>query len=310
MTELKQILLSNRYYARNSLNWFVFLLDVGKTQTLRTLAVSVFFVGAYFGLLSYVEEYHYDIDFHLPGFVTYTLGYIMIVLYYFRLNTSYYRWYDGRKALNYLGANADSFAVKLNSYLDFDPANRLFFRNMILNHVAATNAHLRGKTNMETLNGCSEEDLQFLTKSYHLPNAIVQLMAQKLNMLCQQSIITKVQYWTLNKHLSKANELLAQCDAIRKTEPPLSYLYLIRIFLVLYTTILPFGFIHDLNAWVILMLMVYFYFYTGCEIISNEIQNPFEFDQNDLPIDTICSVMSKSVTSIFDNKQDERFTLV
>ncbi len=296
MAELKETLLSKRFYQKDSLNWFVFLLDVPKTHTIRTMALSTVIVAGYFSLLHYILTYHYDIEFHLPGFVTYTLGYIMIILYYFRLGTSYYRWYEGRKALSYLGASAETFAMKLSSYLGEDQNEREYFERMLQNLLIAINGHLRGEVDRTLLANCTP----FVMNSQHVPNAITQVISDRINYLYTGNKISKVEFLQLGKHLAKINELLAQCDAIRKTDPPFSYLYLIRVFLVMYTLILPFGFIHDFNAWVILMLVIYFYFFTGCEIISNEIQNPFEYDQNDLPIDSICLVIRKSVKSIFE----------
>ena len=41
-----------------------------------------------------------------------------------------------------------------------------------------------------------------------------------------------------------------------------------------------------------------YYFFAGCEVISQEIDDPFGNDKNDLPIDDICYSVKKAVKAL------------
>lgn len=83
----------------------------------------------------------------------------------------------------------------------------------------------------------------------------------------------------------------SSCVRIKETPIPKSYEMHIKISIFLYILSLPFGLFYDMGLWSILMVVVVYYIIAGIEIISREIENPFEGAPNDLPI-------SKYVTKI------------
>jgi putative membrane protein len=96
-----------------------------------------------------------------------------------------------------------------------------------------------------------------------------------------------MQFLDLNRNLIKNSELLSSAETLKTTPPPKIYIIHIRGFLLSYMFMIPFGFIHEFGVWMLLFLLVFFYFYTGLEIISEEIEDPFGFDMNDLPVEPI-----------------------
>jgi putative membrane protein len=72
----------------------------------------------------------------------------------------------------------------------------------------------------------------------------------------------------------------------------------IKVSLMIYLLTLPFGLFHDLGFFAIPMVMVLFYIIAGVEIISNEIEQPFAGDPNDLPMDSLFNIMSSSINKI------------
>jgi len=266
------------------ITWFSFLRHAFRTPTVRALALSVFLTLGYYTFLYYIFEYHYNSDFFMPDFVIYTMGYIIALLFYFRLNSSFYRWNDGAKSLAYLKANAETFLMKSRIYLGEDSEDVHFFHIMIGNHYKALRDMLRDirKTRdlVEPEPGYNEK----MAKAYVLSNRINELIQERINQLYKSGKLTRVQFWDINKIVTKNTELVAACQAIHNTPPPKSYIVHIRSFLVAYMFMIPFGFMGHYEVWMIFFLSVYFYFYTGLEIISEEIQDPFGFDVNDLPL--------------------------
>ena len=97
--------------------WFAGLKGAFKTPTWKSLYSSLVFVFFFYLFLYILATRFVDFEFHIPGFVVYSLGYVIAILFYFRLTNSYYRWNDGNKTLAYLKVYADSFSMKVSVYL-------------------------------------------------------------------------------------------------------------------------------------------------------------------------------------------------
>lgn len=69
----------------------------------------------------------------------------------------------------------------------------------------------------------------------------------------------------------------------------------------MYCLTLPIGYVSSLHYLVIPLVVFVFYVLASLEIIAEEIENPFGTDANDLPLDTICKGIHKTVTQSFDH---------
>ena len=279
--------------------WFSILFDFHKTKTLKKLSFSVLAVGAYTLAIEILEDKVFHIDFKAPSIVFSILGIVLGLLLVFRTNTAYDRWWEGRKLLSNLGANAKSFAIKINSYLPAsDIANKTFFAKMISNHAFAMKENLRGEVQFEELDEVTPGYNDLLKSVYHVPNQIISTISDKVVSLYKEGKITDPQLLELSKHLDAAVEIVASCERIRTTPVPFSYSIHLKKFIFFFTVILPFGFIHDLGYWCFIIVMIIFYALVGLEAIGEEIEDPFGQDENDLPIDAICRSLKKSVNAI------------
>ena len=98
---------------------------------------------------------------------------------------------------------------------------------------------------------------------------------------------------SLDKLLEYSNNL----ERIKNTPIPLSYVFHIKMSILIYLVTLPFGMFHDLGLWSVPMVMLIYYIIAGVEIISNEIENPFANDPNDLPTHKLFDVILKTLAS-------------
>lgn len=278
--------------------WFAGLRGAFSTTTLRSLASSLVIVFCYYAFLYYLNTQHVDFEFHIPGFVVYTLGYVIALLFYFRLNNSYYRWMDGYKSLTYMRANADAFAMKFRTYLKDYPEEILFLTAMMKNYARSMRDIVRDfqdpKGMIEAEKGIGKK----FENVYHLPSRVNTLIEKRINELYLSGKITKVQFLDLNRCVIKNSEHLSSAEALKGTPPPKAYVLHIRGFLVSYMLMIPFGFTEDFAAWMLLFLLVFFYFYAGLEIISDEIEDPFGFDPYDLPVEPLTIDMENRIESI------------
>ena len=111
-----------------------------------------------------------------------------------------------------------------------------------------------------------------------------------------------MQFLEVTKHIDDTSEVVSSCERISTSPIPLSYSIYLKKFLFAFVLILPFGFIHDLGYWCVLIVMLIFYAIVGLDVIAEEIEDPFGQDENDLPFDAICKSLKKNVNEILKVK--------
>jgi ion channel-forming bestrophin family protein len=279
--------------------WFAVLFDFHRTKTLRRLLVSMLLVGLYAFIIDYVESELLHIDFKPPSYVYSMLGIVLGILLVFRTNTAYDRWWEGRKLLSKLGYTWKNVAIKLNAFLpQTDIADRTYFATMIANHSFSLKESLRGGVIVDELVESEPGLLDNLDSLYHIPNFFLTRICEKINSLYKNGTITDMQFLELSKHIDDTSEVVSSCERIRTSPIPFSYSIHLKKFLFAFILILPFGFIHDLGYWCVLIVMLIFYAMVGLDVIGEEIEDPFGQDENDLPFDAICKSLRKNINEI------------
>ncbi len=267
--------------------WFKAVPSFFTTKVLRTLAVSCMIVALYTYFILWVESSVLHIDFKPSSTIFSLLGVVLGLLLVFRTNTAYDRWWEGRRILGSHTNNTRSFAIKLNAYLPKDDKeNRLFFAQMIGNYGVALKEHLRKGVKFEELE-IDENLLEELKTAKHVPNKIASIICERITQLYRKGLITNEEFIVIDKNIESFTEVMGVCERIKNTPIPKSYSIHLKKFLFLYILMLPFGIIHDLQYWSILVMVIVFYAFTGLEIIGEEIEDPFGKDINDLKTDAI-----------------------
>ena len=279
--------------------WISVLFDYHRTPTLRKILVYALIAAAYTGFLDYLENYVLHVAFKPPSVVFTLMGTVLGLLLVFRTNTAYDRWWSGRILLSDLTNNARNFSIKLNAYLsEGDKETRLFFAKMISNHAFAMKENLRHGIKWNEIIEVSPEITDRLYNCYHTPNEIVAIMNEKITDLYRKGKLTDPQVLELNKHTDAANDINGSCERIRTSPVPFSYNLHLKKFIIFFGLICPFGFIHELDLWSILIVGLVIYALSGLDAISEEIEDPFGQDENDLPIDRICKSIRSSVNAL------------
>lgn len=281
--------------------YFNFVRLAHKAPALPILALSILLVGAYYILIHYLQAEVIELDFKVPGFIVYVLGYVIALLFYFRLGNSYYRWYDGMKGMYYLRSNAESFTMKIRTYLAGHPEQVRYLTSMAINYYRSMRDQVRHVSNPNALIPSSPGLQAELKDSYHLPSQVNGLIAERLASLYRDGLLTRAQHLDLDRNINRNTEWLSACEVLKDSPPPPVYVIHLRGFILFYALIIPFGFIHELGLWMMLFLSVFFYFYAGMEIISEEVEDPFGFDPNDLPVTDMTRITEKRLTTILKN---------
>lgn len=72
-------------------------------------------------------------------------------------------------------------------------------------------------------------------------------------------------------------------------------------FSIFYIITLPWGLAHDLKYFSVPAVMMVFYAMVGIELIGEEIENPFGYDSDDLPLDKIVQTIKTNVYEILES---------
>ncbi|MFM7329599.1 MAG: bestrophin family ion channel [Bacteroidota bacterium] len=278
--------------------YFTFMRVAHKAPALPILGLSIILVAGYYVALHYLQAEVMELDFKVPGFIVYVLGYVIALLFYFRLGNSYYRWYDGMKGMYYLRSNAESFTMKVRTYLAGYPDEVRYLSTMAVNYYRAMRDQVRHVSDPKHMLPASPGLSTMLEDSYHLPSRVNALIAERLAELYRKGDLTRAQHLDLDRNINRNTEWLSACEVLKDTPPPPVYVFHLRGFILFYALIIPFGFIHELGIWMMLFLSVFFYFYAGMEIISEEVEDPFGFDPNDLPVTDMTRGTEKRLSSI------------
>lgn len=205
----------------------------------------------------------------IPSSMHSLIGIVIGLLLVFRTNTAYDRWWEGRKMISSLAHEIGIISARMGSmYNDQNKEALDEFKECIDKFLRTLVDYLRSGDEG------TESALFHLSQKRHMEKAF-----KALNKLGTSDVNAVA----LNSSMSKLLEYSNALERIKNTPIPLSYKLHIKMSIFIYLMTLPFGLFHDLGMWAIPMVMLIYYIIAGVEIISNEIENPFADDPNDLP---------------------------
>jgi putative membrane protein len=273
--------------------WFVFIFRFTRADTFRRLLPLMLVLSVYAGVVAYLELHFLSVEdastIRNIGMMHSVLGFVISLLLVFRTNTAYDRWWEGRKIWGGMTNTCRNLSIKLQA-LDLGQSELEFFRSMIPNYAFALRNLLRENENYEELDPVLD-----LKKEKHLPNQLAAAMFSRINSLFKNDKISQTHLWMLGEDIKALTDLCGACERIKNTPIPYTYGVFIKKFIFLYVITLPFGWVFSLGYYVIPVVVFIMYALTSLELIAEEIENPFGTDDNDLPIDQICTNIKKHV---------------
>lgn len=282
----------------NTKDWFTFIFRFHKADTFRTLFPIMVAIGAYSGIIGYMEVEYWKLseDSYVKNITIMhgMLGFVISLLLVFRTNTAYDRWWEGRKQWGSLVNNSRNFALKLAVILE-EEKDKSFFRKMIPNYAAILHKHLNNDEVAQQL--FEDADLE-IDHHKHKPNQIAKKLFHKINDLYKENKITGDQLIILNAEVQSFTEICGACERIKNTPIPYSYSAFLKKFIFFYVMTLPFGYSFSLGYYVVPVVVFIFYVLASLELIAEEIEDPFGMDENDLPTQKMAENIKKHVEEL------------
>lgn len=282
----------------NTKDWFTFIFKFHKSDTFRTLFPLIVAIGAYSGIIGYLEIEYWKLaqESYIKNITIMhgMLGFVISLLLVFRTNTAYDRWWEGRKLWGSLVNNSRNFAIKLSAML-LEENDRAYFRKMIPGYASILHKHLNNNDTSKQL--FEDVDLE-IDHHKHKPNQVAKMLFHKINDLYTSKKITGDQLIILNAEVQSFTEICGACERIKNTPIPYSYSAFLKKFIFFYVMTLPFGYVFSLGYYVVPVVVFVFYVLASLELIAEEIEDPFGTDENDLPTHKIAENIKKHIEEI------------
>lgn len=286
----------------NPKSWFSLIFDVYSRYVIRALFPLILFAGVLTAFLCFLFIDVLQIVIIDTKAFHSILGVILGLFLVLRTNTAYDRWWEGRKLWGQLVNDCRQLAIKIAVFLPEDAIeDRAFFRKMIPNITFAMKQHLRDSILVGEMDFDNQRTKDRIISSKHRPNMINKVIMERVMDLNKRGLLSNDKLFIIDKEIKGFTDIIGACERIKSTPIPYSYSMFIKKFLFIYCITLPMTFIGEFGYWSVILVVVSFYFLMSVELISEEIEDPFGRDINDLPLDEICIKIKKNIIEIFNN---------
>lgn len=284
----------------NPKDWIRLILQFHKSDTIRILFPAMLLIGAITAGVTIIEQLY--ITKPIQGNITIfhqISGFIISLVLVFRINSAYDRWWEGRKLWGSLLNNTRNLAIKLNAII---PKNneeeRKEIATMIANYAYVLKEHLRGKISPNLAVDGQLLNKEKYKEAKHKPNFIAKCLTDYALNICQKTTKTQNDYLIISENLDNLTDICGACERIKNTPIPYSYSIFIKKIVFIYIITMPIAFGLTAGYWSIPIVMIMFYAFASLEIISEEIEDPFGNDENDLPTDEIAEKIKLNAQEI------------
>ncbi|MBF1097996.1 MAG: bestrophin [Riemerella sp.] len=283
-------------------HWISVLLSMHKSDTLKTLGSGMIAMAVYAGIVAYLEIEYFKIDkdssIRNISLIHTLLGFVLSMLLVFRTNTAYDRWWEGRKLLGKMVNDSRNLAIKLHAILPKDDKeNRDFFKKYLCFFPHLLSRHLsKQSTKMELAQDQQHTEVEQLP---HPPNALIWRIQNQVQKLYREGVITGDQLIILDTQLSGFLDVCGGCERIKNTPIPYSYSSFTKKFIVIYVITLPIAYAMSIGYMMTLLTVFVFYVLMSLEVLAEEIEEPFNNEENDLPMELIAQNIERNIIRIF-----------
>ena len=228
------------------------------------------------------------------------LGVALSMLIVFRTNSSNSRYWDGRAHWGGI-VNASRNLARLGaSYAP--PAQQL--ANLITAYTIAIRENLRGTRDYQPLAKLIPVDLVArATAANNPPSVIAGEISRWIRQARIDDRIDSFQQVAMEQMLSTLVDHQGGCERIQRTPLPFVYAALIKQILLVYLGTLPFVLVAKMGFAAPLVVAVVSFGMMGIEEAGIEIEDPFNLDANNLPLEQICATIARDTAMLCADPQ-------
>lgn len=228
---------------------------------------------------------------------------VLGLLLVFRTNTAYERFWEGRKIWGIITNSTRNLArqiwVSVDEKEEFDREAKVATLKLLVAFAITTKLHLRGESVNHELEGLISKNQYYKLQEMNNPSLQVAFwISDYLQQEYERNCLNSYQLTALQELINNLVDCLGGCERILKTPIPLAYAIHLKQLILLYCLSLPFQMVKDFGFLTGMIVAIVSFTLLGIEEIGVEIENPFGYDANDLPLDTICSNMRRNIEDL------------
>jgi putative membrane protein len=298
----------------NPKDWFTFIFRLHKTETMIKLWPLLLGVGLYSAGWAYIEtvlfkDYKSVAMASNIGIIYSILGFTLSLFLVFRTNTAYDRWWDGRKLWGELTNAIRNLSIHLNAILPADDiTRRRYYQTLLGMFPVSLRFHLQDRkipahffTEIPS-NRPAAPDLKEIKSARHQPQTIAKLFVAALKTDIKHGLLTDLEMEHFKAEINKLMDVCGGCERIKNTPIPFTYSVFIKKFIFLYVMIFPIVYSTQLYFLIAPVTMFVLYVLASIELIAEEIENPFNGDDSDLPTEAMAKNINISTEELLLNR--------
>lgn len=287
-------------------NWLKLVLDL-KDSVIPAIKQQVCLSMIFALLITLIHQGGFT-GVHQPALAGLIPGIVLGLLLVFRTNTAYDRFWEGWKIAGAMVFTCRNLARKIcnNVSLTNPEVIQEKLANMRLVYVFYITiiSHLRKEpVNQRLKSIISVKHYAELETTVNMPLQVVKWISDYIYKLYAHQHIDSIQLEAHNKLLDQLVECLSRCERILSAPMPRAYSIHLKHLLILYCLALPFQLVEDLNWWTIPTVGVIAFALFGIEAIGLEIEDPFGYDANDIPLEKLANKVENDIEVLIESHE-------
>ena len=248
------------------------------------------------------------------------LGSALAIFVAFRNNSSYARWWEARTIWGGIVNSSRVFARLVITFTDshshqpnYEKQRSEDFKKTLFNlSIAWTHSlrlHLRNQQEWELLKTYMEEaDFRQLLSFQNKPNFLQLLIGKKIYTAMANGTLGGFDSFQMEGQLLALANYQGACERIKNTPLPRQYDFFTRMFVLVFSALLPFGILGFFTSapnqsWMVIPLSV---IVSGVFVIMEKTgaanENPFENQITDVPMSALCNTVERDLLEMLEGK--------
>ncbi len=227
------------------------------------------------------------------------LGLSLSIFMSFRNNACYDRWWEGRKQLGQMIIEVRSLIRETQVFKDADEREGLLRELCGFAHGLIARLRLEDEARAIAAWTDVSHDLQHP----NLSDRLLQRIGARCSRLAEDGQISEWRYTQLETRLVSLSQVQASCERIKSTPLPFPYTLLLHRTIYLFCILLPFAMAEPLGWLTPVFTAIVSYTFFGLDEIGDDLEDPFGFDENDLPCNAILRTLEREVLAALGNEQ-------
>lgn len=283
----------------NPKDWIKLIFEFHKSDTFRRLLPTMLGLCVYTGIVVFLEADYFHSTVRSSTVFHQILGFVLSTLLVFRINSAYDRWWEGRKNWGSLVNNTRNLQVKIETLLpEGNKKDKIMLRKLISTFVFTLKNHLKNKQDSDEIQSFEGFDKNEFLKVKHKPAYMVKLISQHIYNLNKQGVFSDTHMLVFEEEVRSFLDITGACERIKNTPIPYSYSLFLKKIIFVYVVSMPFAFAIEFKYWSIPIVALIFYAFASLELISEEIEDPFGDDENDLPTQELSEKIKDNLDEI------------